>query len=656
MSFGNPLFLWSLLLISIPVLIHLFRFRKYKRIVFTQTFLFEQIQSEQKRLKNLRHILILSVRILTLSALVAAFSLPYFNKENKISPEKRTNRNIVLFIDNHLGFYFSENKGKSRINQLKSDALDLINQLGYFNRISILTNSSESEFFYNKEDAIRFILSIDPMLKVPDWDDISKKIEKHIRNESEKPEIFIISDFLKRKDDIQVISQSFRPLVVSSLDLMDLAFIDSVWSDFGTNTFVALVSQRGKNKSFILGHQKRIVFSLQSIEEEDGRLSFTVPASSGEPYFFIEPENNINPLLKFYFTNEVKDRPKVLVLSDKDRVSEALKGKFSDMQTADVDYVDLSGFSPVDILKYKTVILLNLREIPDRLSAQLHALLEQNGRILVLPPEKADLISYNRFLQSYDSKLLPPENILVNTDKIEYKDMLFDGVFLEEVPLPDLPYFNQIYPLESRSYRRVLYTISDQTVLANIQTNSAGYLYLFTTPIDPMHSNLVYHTVFNPLMYNFIHRNRSFSNLYYLAGREHYFTFSPDSLNRKELIKILTPSGEEVIPYQQIKGKDIIVYFGKDITQNGIYTFLYSGSVVGKSAFNVDVRSLQQGVYTTEELAERLSIDQRSIYPISDFRESLSVMEHNSSELWYPLVILAVLFFISEILIIRFVK
>ncbi|MFN3951168.1 MAG: BatA domain-containing protein [Thermaurantimonas sp.] len=654
MNFGNPLFLWSLLLISIPIILHLFRLRKYKKIVFTQTFFFEQTQAKEKRIKNLKKILILSARILTLSFLIAAFSLPFLSARNELSSTHRENKNIVLYIDNHPGFFFTDETGENRWSRLTADAIKLIDRLGSFKRISILTNTSESEHFFRKEDAIRFIQTLKPQLIIPDWNDISLKIIKHTKNESEKPIIILLSDFVKRKDDIRAIEPLFIPFLAKPFSLKNIPIIDSLWREPGSDQYQASVLHHELNPTFVLGSQKRTLFTLRSKDFEKGILRFSLPPSIEESHLYLEPESNNNPILKFYFSTEKGGRQKLLVLTESENVSDVLKQKFSRMQTADVDYVDVHKFNPQEIQNYSSVILLNVREISDKVGVRLHSVLQQNGRVLIFPPEDADLFSYNRFLQRYDSKFRPAETGLIQADKIEYRDMLFEGAFKNEIDFPDLPYFSQIYPLESRTYRKVLYTLSDKVILANVQTKSAGYLYVFLCPIDPQHSNLVFHTIFNPLMYNFINNILTNQRLYHYAGSESVFIFTPESMLQDEQIKILTPSGEEQIPYQIRKGRDILVYFGRELNQNGLYTFTYLGNKLRQVSFNADVRHVLQSTYTSEELSEALSMDSQSIVLDTDLDKFSTFLGMKGTELWYPLILLAVIFYISELLVIRF--
>ena len=77
MKFLYPQFLYALALIAIPIIIHLFNFRKFKTIYFSNVQFLKSVNEKTKSKSQLKHILILSSRVLTIAALVMAFSQPY---------------------------------------------------------------------------------------------------------------------------------------------------------------------------------------------------------------------------------------------------------------------------------------------------------------------------------------------------------------------------------------------------------------------------------------------------------------------------------------------------------------------------------------------------------------------------------------------------
>ena len=98
MAFVNPGILWLLSLNIIPIIIHLFHFRRYKKLYFSSLQFIQKIDQENKSTKKLKHLLVLLSRILALSAIIIAFAQPYIpalNNKTKVGKNL-----IVIYIDN----------------------------------------------------------------------------------------------------------------------------------------------------------------------------------------------------------------------------------------------------------------------------------------------------------------------------------------------------------------------------------------------------------------------------------------------------------------------------------------------------------------------------------------------------------------------------
>ena len=84
MKFLYPQFLWALFAIAIPIIIHLFNFRRFKRVYFSNVALLKQVDLETKKSSKVRHLLVLLARILAITCLVLAFAQPYFPEKEEM--------------------------------------------------------------------------------------------------------------------------------------------------------------------------------------------------------------------------------------------------------------------------------------------------------------------------------------------------------------------------------------------------------------------------------------------------------------------------------------------------------------------------------------------------------------------------------------------
>ena len=77
MLFEYPNVLYLLVLLIVPVIIHLFNFRKYTEILFTNVELLKQIKGETRKSSQLKRYLILISRILAFTFLISTFSFSF---------------------------------------------------------------------------------------------------------------------------------------------------------------------------------------------------------------------------------------------------------------------------------------------------------------------------------------------------------------------------------------------------------------------------------------------------------------------------------------------------------------------------------------------------------------------------------------------------
>ena len=60
MQFLNPQFLFAFFALAIPILVHLFNFRRYKKVLFTNVRFLQEIRQDTQNRSRLRNLLILA--------------------------------------------------------------------------------------------------------------------------------------------------------------------------------------------------------------------------------------------------------------------------------------------------------------------------------------------------------------------------------------------------------------------------------------------------------------------------------------------------------------------------------------------------------------------------------------------------------------------
>ena len=95
MNFLAPQFLFGLLAVSIPIIIHLFNFRKAKKVYFSSNKYLKKINEETSSKRNLKHLLILASRIAFITFVVIAFAKPFLPAE-----ERALQNYVQIYLDN----------------------------------------------------------------------------------------------------------------------------------------------------------------------------------------------------------------------------------------------------------------------------------------------------------------------------------------------------------------------------------------------------------------------------------------------------------------------------------------------------------------------------------------------------------------------------
>ena len=76
MEFLYPGFLLALLALAIPIILHLFYFRRFKKVYFTNVRFLKEVKEQTSARSKLRNLLVLLMRLLAVAMLVFAFAQP----------------------------------------------------------------------------------------------------------------------------------------------------------------------------------------------------------------------------------------------------------------------------------------------------------------------------------------------------------------------------------------------------------------------------------------------------------------------------------------------------------------------------------------------------------------------------------------------------
>src|SRR6202012_5168659 len=142
MHFLYPAFLLALATLAIPVLIHLFNFRKYQKVYFSNVQFLKEVQEQQSYRRNLKERLILAARLLALTFLVLAFAKPYIPGQNAVNAGKL--QAVSIFVDNSYSMQTLNREG-TLLDEAKRRAKEIASAYSINDSFQLLTQDFEGK-------------------------------------------------------------------------------------------------------------------------------------------------------------------------------------------------------------------------------------------------------------------------------------------------------------------------------------------------------------------------------------------------------------------------------------------------------------------------------------------------------------------------------
>jgi len=684
MNFLYPTFLFALFAIAIPVIIHLFNFRRYKKVLFTNVRFLKEVKQQTKAKSQLKHLLVLASRILAISLFVLAFAQPYIPVEKN---QKIVKENVVsIYIDNSFSMDAVNSEGRL-LEQAKGIALEIASGFRPTDRYQLLTNNFEGrqQRLLNQEE---FLEQVDNVKMSSHVRSISELIQRQDEvfqgGEEGGKRSFIISDFQESNTDFKQVSTDsniFYTLVpIASQDRANL-YIDSCWfespirrANQPDKIFVRVSNISDKEyeniplKLMINGTQKALgSCSVGGNSYVDVPLSFTV----NEPGII----NAVVSLTDypvtfddaFYFNYEIASTLKILCISDSGS-GDKLRSLYASDPYFLFNQVTYQNVDYSAIPEMNVIILENLEAVSSGLGNALQQFREAGGSLAIFPGKAADLDSYQLFLSGqlkvgHISKL---DTSKVNVDKVNLDHYIFSDVF-EKVPQRmDLPVVHAHYKITSATSTSVekLFTLENGETFLNVYNEGRGTVYLFSVPLLEQASNLPEHALFVPLMYKIAIHSLNFGHLFYTLG-QHNQIEGPVSSGAEdgEFVYHLTGADSDgpdfdIIPEIRVVDQAVQLLLHNMLFEPGNYQLLAGSATKKGYAFNYDRTESNLRCYDQDELGKQIEDASLTNFTIlssgdSGFTGNLASIGEGT-KLWKLCIIFALVFLALETILLRF--
>ncbi|WP_274474280.1 BatA domain-containing protein [Mangrovimonas aestuarii] len=638
MQFKYPELLYALVLLVIPIIVHLFQLRRFKKEAFTNVEFLKQVTLQTRKSSQLKKWLTLITRLLLLACIILAFAQPFTSKTTGFNKTTET----VIYLDNSFSMQAKGKKGEL----LKRAVQDILEQADIEEAITLFTNDiifRNSSVKALKNDLLDLNYSANQL----NYDAALIKGKSYFSDDPSSLKRFIfISDFQQKEVVFTPEKDSMLDLNIVQLEpekAKNIA-LDSLYISKRDGSNIEITTTLKHNGPLpenipVSLFKNDTLIAKTSADLSSATAIFTLP--EGQP---INGEIRIDtPDLNFdnslFFNINKPSKIKVLSINNND--DSYLKRMFSKDEFIYTSF----GTNKLDYntIDQQNLIILNEAEnVPMSLNTALQSFTNNGGSLIVIPSSDADLSSYNSFLSAYRFTLNEYSSGERKITKINFSHPVYTGVFDNKVNNFQYPKTNGYYRVSSTGATNLLSLENNQPFLAQ-----SGKCFLFSSALNKDNSNLTQSDLVITL-YAIAKQSLAIPELYNTIGRNNVYDI--DINLKQDDILTLSSATENIIPQQQLYQNKVTITTTETPSTAAIYGIKDKKNVIKYVSYN----------YNRSE--SDLSYQNVSSLDTATFHDSLEELfldiksDANINMLWKWFVIFALAFLIIEMLILKHLK
>lgn len=642
MHFKQPEILYFLFLLIVPILVHLFQFRRFKKEYFTNVQFLKALSVQTRKSATLKKWLLLATRLLLLTCIIIAFAQPFFPAKEHATKSNE----MYIILDNSFSMQAKGQKGEL----LRRAIQELLEDTPENTQFSLLTNS---ESYWNTDiKSIQSALQNIQYSALPfQLDNLLAKVNAH--QSGTNKDIIIITDGVGlQKKQVQNIGKNNNAyFVVPQAQQKNNVSVDSVYIKETTNDFYEIgVDLTGYGSDIkpvpvaIYNNNKLIAKTVTTLETAKKSLEFTIPKQVFHGYISIT-DNSLAYDNNLYFSISKVQKINVLAIGEA-----GLNNFLSRIYTNDEFNYSSTSIAALDynILEEQNVVVLNeLDVIPQALQTTLKSVVEKGGNLVIIPSASNNSNTLASFLNNFGSIQIDGfENVEKLVSKINFGHPLYASVFENKISNFQYPKTAGSFTLKSK-YPPALY-YDDQTAFLLALSTVGSSVYLFAAPLNVSNSNFQKSPLIVPTFYKMGMTNQKNGiNSVTIGANNPYIVAA--QLNKDAILEVKN-TAEKFIPVQQIMNNKVKLTFNDFPTEAGNFEIYDKEKWIDNISFNTSRTESNLAEANKENWSEYKSID--SIKTIFDDLQS----KRSEDQLWKWFVTFALLLLLAEMAIIKFLK
>lgn len=671
MAFLNPIFLLGAIAAGVPLLVHLVRRTRAPRIQFPSLMFLRKIEQKTIRRRKLRNLLLLLIRCVALLLLALAFARPFFTGATPVSASGDHTSTVIL-VDGSYSMRYGD-----VFNRARQSARNTINDAASGDQVAVVLFSKSYQVLLplkpDLAEATTAVNQMQPGLDSTDYLQAIQAAEAILKDAGRgQHKIYLISDFqdagwnrsappVKLSADVKLF-----PIDVSDPKAANLAVtgVDSdpvVYAQKYAGKVVARVSNFG-----IEDVDFGIEFKLNDlpVERKPLRLGaggaqnveftgFNVPEGSNRATVEITGDNFALDN-KYSFTIKRENQSRVLAMDTATRgrsesffLQQALAAGENNQYALTVKSAGSVNPSEFDTSR---VVIVNDAAISEGLAAPLKAFVERGGGLIIAAGKHTDAGEFNRALGA-----IAPAQLGETVQSRGYglmsqvkADHPVFGVFARSGRLTSTRIYGY-HRATTKEGSLTLAALDDGSPIVIEGSAGRGKVLLITTTLDTAWNDLPLTPMFLPLLRQMLE---------YLGGRESAASytigqaFTTPADKDGSLPAIDSPSAKRIDDARKNSSGEQSL----DAGEIGFYRLRYRDRDEFV-AVNLDTKESDLAKLSVDELIASVSPSADDVAARSAQLPVLTAEEREAKQrLWLPLLLTALLLFVSEAIIARRIR
>lgn len=678
LQFVSPSFLWCLLLVGIPVIIHLFNFRRFKKVFFTNVKFLKELKEETNSRSRLKHLLVLLMRILAVVFLVLAFAQPFIpaKKQTMVGSQDV----ISVYIDNSFSM-MAEGEEGNLLEIAKTKATDIVEAFPAGTQFQILTNelTGMQQRLLSREEAEDQIAKTKIAPQTRNFNDVlARQQEMFAASQIVDKRVYFISDFQK-----SVLPATLRTDTTINLNLVALSgnnpanvYIDSCWLSApvimpNEQVVVTVKFKNGGSepvenvpvKLTVNGMQKAVAtVAIAANGEATTTMTLTVNEPGWQNAQLSLTDNPVTFDDDYFFCFKVAERINVYHIAGHN--NNYLSTLFSNNSIFSYTSSSQQAVDYSLMHKSSTVVLSDIENVSSGLADELKKFMQKGGTVILFPDSAANIASYNSFLSVSGADVFSSlNNNITRVEKLDLENNVFKSVFEKKDPDMNLPGVTAYYDvmLSSKSSRQVLMSMQGGAPFLCEYMLGQGKLFLFTVPANGNQSGFVKHALFVPVLTRIAFLSVPAGELSYTIGKVSALPLSESLAGGETILHLVNEQKNiDLIPSVSNTPEGSSVVIGREINMAGFYHLKNKQQELQSIAMNYDRTESALNFFTEAELSTAVNSSLfKTVNILSGKTSSLSKYIKEQSQgvsLWKYCIILVLVFLGLEMILLRLMK